>query len=160
MGRILLFSPRPHDDKVLDFEVFHCTTYYLLCHYMEPSSIRVLVGSERRESLTGLGDVPRLVRTLRERTGLTPEKFAAKLGETFPTISQWENGRAKPSPLALRQSEDLLPELGDEGHDLRCEYFKHQDRYSNKNLKTRYQGKIGQTAKTRVKDLIEEAEPS
>lgn len=86
-------------------------------------STSVLVGSERREPLTGRGDVTRLVRTLRERTGLTQEKFAAKLGVTFPTISRWENGRAKPSPLALKQIEDLLRELGDAGHDLYREYF-------------------------------------
>ena len=63
-------------------------------------------------------DIPRLVRDLRERTGLTQEKFAAKLGVTFPTINRWENGRAKPSPLALKQIEDLLRNLGERGHDL------------------------------------------
>jgi transcriptional regulator with XRE-family HTH domain len=74
--------------------------------------------------MTGSRDITRLVRTLRGRTGLTQEKFAAKLGVTFPTISRWENGRAKPSPLALKQIEDLLRELGDKGHDLHREYFQ------------------------------------
>jgi putative transcriptional regulator len=64
-----------------------------------------------------------LVRDLRERTGLTQEKFAAKLGVTYPTINRWENGRAKPSPLALRQIEDLLRFLGDRGQDLLDEFF-------------------------------------
>jgi len=68
-------------------------------------------------------DIPRLVRRLRERTGLTQEKFAAKLGVTFPTINRWENGRAKPSPLALRQIEKLLRGLGDQGKDLLQEFF-------------------------------------
>ncbi len=68
-------------------------------------------------------DIPRLVRRLRERTGLTQEKFAAKLGVTFPTINRWENGRAKPSPLALRQIEKLLRSLGDQGKDLLEEFF-------------------------------------
>jgi len=67
--------------------------------------------------------IPRLVRELRERTGLTQEKFAAKLGVTFPTINRWENGRAKPSPLALKQIEDLLRNLGERGRDLREKYF-------------------------------------
>jgi transcriptional regulator with XRE-family HTH domain len=53
--------------------------------------------------LNAQADIPRLVRELRERTGLTQEKFAAKLGVTFPTINRWENCRAKPSPLALKQ---------------------------------------------------------
>ena len=68
-------------------------------------------------------DIPRLVRELRARTGLTQEKFAAKLGVTFPTINRWENGRAKPSPLALKQIEDLLKRLDERGKDLLDEFF-------------------------------------
>lgn len=64
-----------------------------------------------------------LVRELRELTGLTQEKFAAKLGVTFPTISRWENDRAKPSPLALEKIESLLRSLGDKGEALYKEYF-------------------------------------
>lgn len=63
-------------------------------------------------------DIPRLIRELRNRTGLTQEKFAAKLGVTFPTINRWENGRAKPSPLAMQRIEDLLRGMGDKGQDL------------------------------------------
>ena len=55
--------------------------------------------------------------------GLTQEKMAARLGVTFPTINRWENGRAQPSPLALKQIEDLLVGLGDNGQDLRAKYF-------------------------------------
>ena len=68
-------------------------------------------------------EISRLVRELRERTGLTQEKFAAKLGVTYPTINRWENGRAKPSPLALKQIEDLLRGLGERGKDLLKEFF-------------------------------------
>lgn len=63
-------------------------------------------------------DIPLLIRELRERTGLTQEKFAAKLGVTFPTINRWENGRAKPSPLAQKQIVELLRSMGDRGEDL------------------------------------------
>jgi putative transcriptional regulator len=73
-------------------------------------------------------DIPRLVRKLRERTGLTQEKFAAKLGVTFPTINRWENGRAKPSPLALKQIEELLRDLGARGKDLLQEFFGEEKR--------------------------------
>ena len=59
-----------------------------------------------------------MVRELRERTGLTQEKFAAKLGVTFPTINCWENGRAKPSLLAMQKIEELLRSMGDNGADL------------------------------------------
>jgi putative transcriptional regulator len=63
-------------------------------------------------------DIPRLIRELRKRTGLTQEKFAAKLGVTFPTINRWENGRAKPSPLARQRIEDLIGSMGDKVADL------------------------------------------
>ncbi|MFO7766485.1 MAG: helix-turn-helix transcriptional regulator [Pelovirga sp.] len=66
----------------------------------------------------------RLVRELRELTGLTQEKFAARLGVTFPTINRWENGRAKPSPLALEKIESLLCSLGDKGEALHRIYFR------------------------------------
>lgn len=68
-------------------------------------------------------DIARLVRELRERTGLTQEKFAALLGVTFPSINRWENGRARPSPLALRRIEELLIDLGKKGRDLHEEFF-------------------------------------
>jgi putative transcriptional regulator len=51
------------------------------------------------------------------------EKFAAKLGVTYPTINRWENRRAKPSPLALKQIEDLLRGLGERGKNLLQEFF-------------------------------------
>lgn len=69
-------------------------------------------------------NIPRLVRELRKRTGLTQEKFAAKLGVTFPTINRWENGRAKPSPLAMQKIEELLRKMGDSGNDLLKRLFE------------------------------------
>ena len=68
-------------------------------------------------------DMPRLVKKLRERTGLTQERFAAKLGVTFPTLNRWENGRARPSPLAMQKIEALLRSMGDDGADLLGRYF-------------------------------------
>ena len=69
-------------------------------------------------------DMAQMVRELRGRLGLTQEKFAAKVGVAFPTINRWENGRGRPSPLALKQIEDLLRNLGDRGRDLLEEYFR------------------------------------
>lgn len=68
-------------------------------------------------------DIPRLIRELRGRTGLTQEKFAAKLGVTFPTINRWENGRARPSPLAMQKIEELLSSMGERGSDLLTAIF-------------------------------------
>jgi transcriptional regulator with XRE-family HTH domain len=69
-------------------------------------------------------EIPLLIRELRQRTGLTQEKFAAKLGVTFPTINRWENGRAKPSPLAMQRIEELLHSMGEGGADLLKRVFK------------------------------------
>lgn len=64
-----------------------------------------------------------LVREVRMRLGLTQEKFAAKLGVTFPTINRWENGRVEPSPLAKQQIAQLLRTMGQDGADLLEKHF-------------------------------------
>jgi len=50
----------------------------------------------------------KMVKDLRGKLGLTQEQFAAKLGVTFSTVNRWENGRGKPSPLAMRRIEELM----------------------------------------------------
>jgi len=64
-----------------------------------------------------------LIRELRTRLGLTQEKFAARLGVSFPTINRWENGRSIPSPLALQRIEQILREMKEAGRDLLDEHF-------------------------------------
>lgn len=81
----------------------------------------------RRSFLSKRPDTAHLVREMRNRLGLTQEKLAARLGVTFPTINRWENSRAQPSPLALKQIEDLLVDLGDNGQDLRAKYFAKEE---------------------------------
>jgi transcriptional regulator with XRE-family HTH domain len=71
--------------------------------------------------------MPWLIRELRKRTGLTQEKFAAKLGVTFPTINRWENDRAKPSPLAMQRIEELLRSMGDNSADLLKRYLENKN---------------------------------
>ena len=73
---------------------------------------------EGGHALNGQADIPRLLREVRRRTGLTQEKLAARLGVSFPTLNRWENARSKPSPLALKQIGTLLHELSLEGGDL------------------------------------------
>jgi putative transcriptional regulator len=74
--------------------------------------------------MSAQANIIRLVRELRQRTGLSQEKFAAKLGVTFPTINRWENGRAKPSPLAMQRIEEMLQRMGERGADLLLEHFQ------------------------------------
>jgi DNA-binding transcriptional regulator YiaG len=68
-------------------------------------------------------DLAPLVRELRKRLRLTQEKFAARLGVTFPTINRWENGRVKPSPMAVEHLKDFVREMGKDGADLLKKYF-------------------------------------
>ena len=53
-------------------------------------------------------DISKIVRELRTALDLTQEQFAAKIGVTFSTVNRWENGKGKPSPLAMKQIQELL----------------------------------------------------
>jgi putative transcriptional regulator len=64
-------------------------------------------------------DVSATVRNLRSQLGLTQEQFAAKVGVTWSTVNRWENGRGKPSPLALQQIRVLLKDVRKAGIDSR-----------------------------------------
>ena len=68
-------------------------------------------------------DPAALILEVRGRLGLTQEKFAARLGVTLPTINRWENGRTKPSPLAVQTLRELISGMGEEGKDLMEKYF-------------------------------------
>ncbi|MBO3464083.1 helix-turn-helix domain-containing protein [Aetokthonos hydrillicola Thurmond2011] len=68
-------------------------------------------------------NIGQLVRALRQEFNLSQEKFAAKLGVTFPTINRWENKNVIPSPLAMQQIDNLLNELGERGDIIRTTFF-------------------------------------
>lgn len=74
-----------------------------------------------------LASVATLVCELRQRIGLSQEKFAAKLGVTFSTVSRWERQRAMPSPMAFDRMRELLEKMGDRGADLLERYFPNED---------------------------------
>jgi putative transcriptional regulator len=69
-------------------------------------------------------EVGGLVRELRLLTGLTQEQFAAYLGVTYATINRWENGRSKPSPMAMDKIEQKLQEFGEQGQELLQKYLR------------------------------------
>lgn len=64
-----------------------------------------------------------LVRETRQRLNLSQTKFAETLGVSFQSINRWENGRTKPLPIALKQIEHLLHQMGEAGQDLLVKYF-------------------------------------
>lgn len=74
--------------------------------------------------------LPGLIRQTRQRLGLTQTQFAAKLGVSFLSVNRWENGHHQPLPIALKQIEAVLHEMGTEGQDLLEQYsaeFAHND---------------------------------
>ena len=68
-----------------------------------------------------------LVRETRQRLGLSQAKLAAKLGVSIQSVNRWENGRTHPLPIALKQIESVLHQMGDRGQDLLAKYFQCQD---------------------------------
>ena len=68
-----------------------------------------------------------LVRETRQRLELSQAEFAAKLGISIQSVSRWENGRIQPLPIAVKQIESVLHQMGDRGQDLLAKYFQRQD---------------------------------
>jgi putative transcriptional regulator len=52
-----------------------------------------------------------LVKELRDRLGLTQEQFAHKLGVTYSTVNNWENGKRLPQPFLRRRLLEMKEEL-------------------------------------------------
>lgn len=71
--------------------------------------------------------VAAMIRDIRQQIGLSQEKFAAKLGVTFPTVSRWERQKGLPSPLAYTRIEELLESMGDCGRNLLEYYFPNEE---------------------------------
>ena len=69
-----------------------------------------------------------LVRETRQRLNLSQVKFAEKLGVSFQSVNRWENKRTKPMPIALKQIELLLQQMGEQGADLLAQYFRKPQR--------------------------------
>jgi len=56
-------------------------------------------------------NVPKLVKELRQRLGLTQEDFAQKVGVTFGSVNRWENGKRTPQPFLIRRLLEIKEEL-------------------------------------------------
>jgi DNA-binding transcriptional regulator YiaG len=48
------------------------------------------------------------IRSIRAALEMTQEEFARALDTTTASVSRWENGRRKPSRMALRAIRDLI----------------------------------------------------
>ena len=52
-------------------------------------------------------ELAEMIKALRTKLGLTQEQFAAKVGVTWSTVNRWEDGKSKPSPLAMQRIRKL-----------------------------------------------------
>ena len=52
------------------------------------------------------------VRLLRQRLGMSQQRFAAEIGVTFSTVSRWENAHHVPSRLSRRAVSELARRHG------------------------------------------------
>ena len=58
------------------------------------------------------------IRSLRVTSGLTQEELARQLGVSLSTVCRWEQGRSRPSRLALASLEHLRARLAPPGGPL------------------------------------------
>ncbi|URD48486.1 DNA-binding transcriptional regulator [Chroococcidiopsis sp. CCNUC1] len=77
----------------------------------------------KRAIVMDRAQVSNLIRDLRLLSGLTQEQFAAELSVTHSSVSRWERGISKPSPLAMQKVEGMLQQMGDRGKDLLVKHF-------------------------------------
>lgn len=56
--------------------------------------------------------ISNLVKELRSKLGLTQEQFAQKVGVTFSTINNWENGNRTPHRFLFKRLLELADEVG------------------------------------------------
>jgi hypothetical protein len=55
------------------------------------------------------------------------KKFKPLLGVSFYSVNRWENKRTCLLPLALKQIETLLDQMGEQGEDLLARYFEERE---------------------------------
>lgn len=53
-----------------------------------------------------------LIRSLRQKFGMTQEEFAHEIAVTVSTVNRWENAHAEPSKLAWKAIQELARKRG------------------------------------------------
>ena len=53
-----------------------------------------------------------LIRSLRQKLGMTQQEFAHEIAVTVSTVNRWENAHAEPSKLAWKAIQDLARKRG------------------------------------------------
>lgn len=63
-------------------------------------------------------DFCRIVKTVREKTGMSQEDLARALNVSFATINRWENGKTHPNRLTQLVFSDFCQKQGIDYRDL------------------------------------------
>ena len=58
-----------------------------------------------------------LIRSLRQKLGMTQEEFAHEIAVTVSTVNRWENSHAEPSKLAWKAIRELARQRGVASND-------------------------------------------
>ncbi|MFC1979581.1 helix-turn-helix domain-containing protein, partial [Chloroflexota bacterium] len=53
------------------------------------------------------------IKHCRKGKGLTQEQLASQIGVTLNTVQRWEAGKNNPSPLAMKNLQELLQDIMD-----------------------------------------------
>jgi len=62
-------------------------------------------------------NIPALIKALRRRLDLTQEQFAQRVGVTYGTVNNWENGKRTPLPFLVKRLLEIKRELDEHGTD-------------------------------------------
>ena len=94
-------------DRLNHEDLFFCWTRYMVVDIIPTFGCRRMVrgkeeGPEEPIGRGTNGMDGAEIRTLRKERGQTQEEFAHEVGVTFATVNRWENGKSKPSRLALK----------------------------------------------------------
>ncbi|MBE8970628.1 helix-turn-helix domain-containing protein [Nostocales cyanobacterium LEGE 12452] len=71
--------------------------------------------------------IAKLVRETRQCLKLSQVKLVTMLKVSFHTINRWENGRTRPSPLAIKQIEKLPYQMREPGEAFLAKYFQNEE---------------------------------
>ena len=63
-------------------------------------------------------DIGNLIKAIRHDLQLSQEKFASYLGGSFSSLNRWENHKAMPSALALKNINNYFKSLSDNGGNM------------------------------------------
>jgi DNA-binding transcriptional regulator YiaG len=105
-----------NSQKNLTYSILY-TTINITISYVK------IYDKEDRKIMIKQPDFSNLIRDLREITGLSQEKFAAKIGVSFATVNRWEKGHSNPSPLAIEKVQGMLKRMSEKGRELWKKYF-------------------------------------